>query len=256
MPELPVVVGEVFDNGKRDSVRAAIQAIAAESPTVGLVSSEGTTTSDAGTHFDAKSQLLLGARYATAMNELRNPKREEGTAAPAYPEFSWDRIPLYMHVRKARSYTDEGDRVPGQVSADHLRESQRPSGPRLRRSRDFEGGSGGEADQPEYDDPLLPQRHGPLRRLCGRQGTGQIPGAMLRDQSGNTKLVRDRVRGLRPVQRGSAHMVGELLQQHDRGSRHRRHLPRRQHQGLGAGHISPGRSARPKRSRRWLATTR
>ena len=24
-----------------------------------------------------------------------------------YPEFTWDRIPLYMHIRKAKSYTDE-----------------------------------------------------------------------------------------------------------------------------------------------------
>lgn len=68
--DLPIVVGEVFDNGKRDSVRAAIQRVAAESPTVGLVSSEGTTTSDPGTHFDAKSQLLLGDRYADAMSKL------------------------------------------------------------------------------------------------------------------------------------------------------------------------------------------
>ena len=69
LPELPIVVGEVFDNGKRDSVRAAIQAVAEESPTVGLVSSEDTSTSDPGTHFDTKSQLLLGERYASAMSE-------------------------------------------------------------------------------------------------------------------------------------------------------------------------------------------
>lgn len=69
-PDLPVVVGEVFDNGKRNNVRAAIQKVAAESSSVGLVTSEGTTTSDPGTHFDAKSQLLLGARYADAISEL------------------------------------------------------------------------------------------------------------------------------------------------------------------------------------------
>ncbi len=78
VPDLPVVVGEVFDNGKRDNVRAAIQAVAAASSTVGLVSSEGTTTWDPGTHFDARSQLLLGERYAVAMSELPVP-----TPAPA-----------------------------------------------------------------------------------------------------------------------------------------------------------------------------
>ena len=77
MADLPIVVGEVFDNGKRDNVRAAIQVVAADSPTVGLVSSEGTKTSDPGTHFDTKSQLLLGERYATAMNGLPKPKRSK-----------------------------------------------------------------------------------------------------------------------------------------------------------------------------------
>ena len=68
VPDLPVVVGEVFDNGQRDNVRAAIQTVAAESSTVGLVSSEGTTTSDPGTHFDADSQLLLGKRYLSLIH--------------------------------------------------------------------------------------------------------------------------------------------------------------------------------------------
>jgi len=79
VPDLPVVVGEVFDNGKRDSVRAAIQAVAANSPTVGLVSSEDTKTSDPGTHFDAASQLLLGERYATAMRKLLAAKTTAAT---------------------------------------------------------------------------------------------------------------------------------------------------------------------------------
>ena len=81
IPDLPVVVGEVFDNGKRDKVRAAIQAVAAESATVGLVSSQGTKTSDPGTHFDANSQLLLGERYSTAMRKLLVAKPEQPTAA-------------------------------------------------------------------------------------------------------------------------------------------------------------------------------
>ena len=74
VPDLPVVVGEVFDNGKRDNVRAAIASVAAENATVGLVSSDGTKTSDPGTHFNANSQLLLGERYSTAMRKLPLPK--------------------------------------------------------------------------------------------------------------------------------------------------------------------------------------
>lgn len=69
-PKLPVVVGEVFDNGERDNTRAAIQATAAASDTVGLVSSEGTSAWDKTTHFDAKSQLLLGRRYASEIQKL------------------------------------------------------------------------------------------------------------------------------------------------------------------------------------------
>lgn len=82
LPDLPVVVGEVFDNGKRDNVRAAIQAVAQQSPTVALVSSEGTTTSDRGTHFDAKSQLLLGRRYANAITRLHTSMPQKTLPKP------------------------------------------------------------------------------------------------------------------------------------------------------------------------------
>ena len=30
------------------------------------------------------------------------------TPRPAYPAFSWDRIPLYMHMRKSAAFTPEG----------------------------------------------------------------------------------------------------------------------------------------------------
>ncbi|WP_345685612.1 sialate O-acetylesterase [Novipirellula caenicola] len=71
VPELPVVVGEVFDNGKRDNVRAAIRAIGNRGPGFGLVTSDGTSTWDEGTHFDAASQWLLGQRYAAAMQTIQ-----------------------------------------------------------------------------------------------------------------------------------------------------------------------------------------
>ena len=70
-PELPVILGEVFDNEKRDKVRAAIRLTTEEASLTELVSSEGTTTSDPGTHFDAKSQLLLGQRFAAAILEMQ-----------------------------------------------------------------------------------------------------------------------------------------------------------------------------------------
>ncbi len=65
--DLTVVVGEVFDNGQRDAVRAALRAVGNSGPNFGFVSAEGTMTWDNGTHFDAASQLLMGQRYAQAM---------------------------------------------------------------------------------------------------------------------------------------------------------------------------------------------
>lgn len=72
-PDLPVVVGEVFDNGKRDSVLKAQRTVALQMPHVGLANAQGLKTSDAGTHFDAASQLTLGERCAQAMLKLQRP---------------------------------------------------------------------------------------------------------------------------------------------------------------------------------------
>ena len=80
VPNLPAVVGEVVDNGKRDAVRKAIQNVANASPTVGLVSSEGTKTSDPGTHFDTDSQLLMGNRYGDQIIALQTTKQDEKPA--------------------------------------------------------------------------------------------------------------------------------------------------------------------------------
>ena len=86
VPDLPAVVGEVFDNGNRDRVRKAIQDVAKANSTVGLVTSEGTTTWDPGTHFDAASQLLLGNRYAKEMRELLKPAAAKALKAASVAE--------------------------------------------------------------------------------------------------------------------------------------------------------------------------
>lgn len=65
--ELPFVIGEVFDNGKRDSVREAQQAVAKAVPGTSFASSQGLKTFDAGTHFDAASQIKLGQRFAESL---------------------------------------------------------------------------------------------------------------------------------------------------------------------------------------------
>lgn len=67
VPDLPFGIGEVYDNGTRDSVRAAQKATAGKVKGAFLVSADGLKTSDTGTHFDAASQIELGERFAAGM---------------------------------------------------------------------------------------------------------------------------------------------------------------------------------------------
>jgi len=81
--DLPVVVGEVFDNGKRDTVRAAIKIVGHSSPSLGFVSAASTHTLDAGTHFNAASQLLMGQRYASAMLKILHDQDSSNLQTPS-----------------------------------------------------------------------------------------------------------------------------------------------------------------------------
>jgi iduronate 2-sulfatase len=66
-PQLPVVIGEVYDNGKRDNIRAAEKSTAAKLPYCEFAPATGLKTQDEGTHFDAASQIELGKRMGNAM---------------------------------------------------------------------------------------------------------------------------------------------------------------------------------------------
>ncbi|MGN6727113.1 MAG: sialate O-acetylesterase [Tepidisphaeraceae bacterium] len=66
-PDLPVVLGEPFDNGKSLNIRAAQRATAAKVPNVYWVSSAGLKALDRGTHFSTASQIELGQRFAEAI---------------------------------------------------------------------------------------------------------------------------------------------------------------------------------------------
>ncbi len=68
--KLPIVLGEVYDNEKRDKVRAAILKASQADLACGFASAKNLTTWDPGTHFDAKSQWILGERFATEMLKL------------------------------------------------------------------------------------------------------------------------------------------------------------------------------------------
>lgn len=69
-PDLPVLVGEVIDNGQRDGVRAAQKAIPSVVKNTVFVTCDGLTSSDKGTHYDTKSVIEFGQRFAAAL-----PKR-------------------------------------------------------------------------------------------------------------------------------------------------------------------------------------
>lgn len=66
-PDLPFAIGEVYDNGKRDAVRAAQKATAEKVKGAFFVSADKLKTFDGGTHFDAASQIEFGERFATGM---------------------------------------------------------------------------------------------------------------------------------------------------------------------------------------------
>lgn len=66
-PELLFGIGEVFDNGKRDLVRAGQKAAADKLKGAFLVSAAELSTYDMGTHFDAASMITLGEGFARGM---------------------------------------------------------------------------------------------------------------------------------------------------------------------------------------------
>lgn len=66
-PDLPVYLGEPYDNGRRLNVRAGQLLAARAIPNVYVIGSRGLETYDRGTHFDAPSQIELGRRFARAV---------------------------------------------------------------------------------------------------------------------------------------------------------------------------------------------
>lgn len=66
MPDLPIIIGAVYDNQKRDGVRAGQKAFTEADKHAALVTVEGLKTADGGTHFDSPSVIELGRRLAQA----------------------------------------------------------------------------------------------------------------------------------------------------------------------------------------------
>jgi iduronate 2-sulfatase len=67
--DLPFGIGEVYDNGKRDTIRTAQKATAKDVKGAFFVPADKLKTFDGGTHFDAASQIELGERFAAGMTK-------------------------------------------------------------------------------------------------------------------------------------------------------------------------------------------
>lgn len=80
-PDLPFVIGEVCDNGKRDGVLEAQAKVVRAVPNCALVGSRGFATFDKGTHFDAPSQIRLGREFAKEVLKF-NPERRSESLRP------------------------------------------------------------------------------------------------------------------------------------------------------------------------------
>ncbi len=70
--DLPIAVATVFDDGTpgRVQIRAAQKQVVESMPYMRLVTVDGLTTSDQGTHLDTDSQIILGQRFAESMQGL------------------------------------------------------------------------------------------------------------------------------------------------------------------------------------------
>lgn len=71
-PELPVVLGECYDNGERKTIRQAQIEVSGKVPNVYFATSAGLHTLDKDTHFDAPGQIALGLRMAKALIEQKS----------------------------------------------------------------------------------------------------------------------------------------------------------------------------------------
>ncbi|MGI9239612.1 MAG: putative glycoside hydrolase, partial [Verrucomicrobiales bacterium] len=116
-------------------------------------------------------------------------------AAPKdhFPEFSWDRIPLYMHVRKAKSYTDK--------EIDFLAKFPLITFEKANGHQDHGSVEAGTLEAAEAVKKINPKAKILYYRnvivhyggYAVDKGLRQIPGAMLQGKGGRTKLVRNRV---------------------------------------------------------------
>ncbi len=136
--------------------------------------------------------LLVLFSLDLSAQEARETSTTGGTTH-AYPEFSWDRVPLYMHIRKAKSYTDAEIKF---LARFPLITFEKANGHQDHGS--IEAGTLVAARAVKEINPktkILYYRNVMVHYggYAANKALEQIPGALLQDQKGNSKLVRNRV---------------------------------------------------------------
>ena len=132
---------------------------------------------------DLPAQEVMVSSHTTA----------DTAATPEYPEFTWDRIPLYMHIRKATSYTDQEIEF---LAKFPLITFEKANGHEDHGSVEEGTLVAARAVKRLNPDATILYYRNVIVHYGGYEvdkGLGQISGALLRDQNGNTKLVRNRV---------------------------------------------------------------
>ncbi len=133
-----------------------------------------------------KKQSLDGADARKRLGVLLTPKGR-------LPQFTWDRVPLYMHIRKATSYTEEEIKF---LARFPLITFEKSNG--YRDSGSVEAGTLKAAREVKAVNPNATILY--YRNVIVHYGgyavdreLEQIPGALLHDRKGDTRLVRKRV---------------------------------------------------------------
>ncbi|MFC1596482.1 putative glycoside hydrolase [Planctomycetota bacterium] len=118
---------------------------------------------------------------------------EEAKSHADFPEFSWDRIPLYMHIRKEMAYTDK--------EIDYLARFPLITLEKANGHKQF-----GSVEKGTLMAARAVKKVNPNAKILyyrnvivhyggydANERLSQIPGALLNDEKGNSKLVRNRV---------------------------------------------------------------
>jgi len=136
--------------------------------------------------------LASFAAELPARDTGRTLRRNEAKPRPTYPDFCWDRIPLYMHIRKATSYTGKEIAF---IAKFPLITFEKANGYKDHGS--VEKGTLVAARAVKKVNPkatILYYRNVIVHygNYEANKGLDRISGAMLRDEKGNTRLVRNR----------------------------------------------------------------